>query len=262
MASVISLDKIVKNILISRGYSIHWYIQFLVYAKNILREIAFDCNIIAGRYKLLPIENFRVELPNDYVDYTRVSVRVDQYIHPLTEDDSLQLVPNYDDEFEIQPYNEGVASSANGSGISGYYSGYAYPFSTWFMTNWNNWGENTGRNYGGIGAYIDNFRVDKYTNTIKINEQLCGATELLLEYISNGMDADSATHIEAYAQEAITAGAMWQFKENNRTYSSSEAEMERQKYIQQVQILRARLSPLTTDNLKRLIQKNQRGIQY
>lgn len=262
MAAVISLDKIVKNILLKRRYPLHYYIEYLVYAKDILREVAFDCNIIAGRYKLLPIENFRVELPNDYVDYSRVSVRVDQYIHPLTEDDALQLVPNYDDDFEIQPYSEGVATIPNGSGVSGFYTGYAYPFSTWFMTNWNNWGESLGRNYGGVGAYIDTFRVDKYTNTIKINEQLCGATELLLEYISNGMDADSATHIESYAQAAIEAGAMWQFKENNRTYGAGEAEGARQLYIQQVQILRARLSPLTTDNLKRLIQKNQRGIQY
>jgi hypothetical protein len=260
--TVVSLDQIVKNILLTRKYSFHWYLEFLVHTKNILRELCFDCNIIAGRYQLLPVENFRVDLPTDYVDYTRVSVRVDQYIHPLTEDDALQLVPNYNDDFEVSPYSEGVQTMPNGSGISGFYTGYAYPFSTWFMTGWNNWGESVGRTFGGVGSYIDTFRVDKYANQIKINEQLCGVTELLLEYISNGMDADSATHIDAYAQEAITAGAMWQFKENNRTYSAGEAEAERQKYIQQVQILRARLSNLTIDNLKRLIQKNQRGIQY
>lgn len=260
--TVISLDKIVKNILLKRRYPWHYYLEFLIYAKDILREIAFDTDIIPSRYKLLPVENFTVQLPDDFVDYVSVSVRVDQYIHPLAEDVALQTVPNFDSNFQVQPYVQGVATEPNGNGLSGYYSGYTWPFSYWYTYNWNSWGENTGRQFGGIGTYIDTFKIDRSKNIIKINEGLSGVSELLLTYISNGMDADSATHIDSYAQQPIESGSLWQFKEHNRTYSAGEAERQRQIYLTDVKILRARKSSITIDNLKRLIQKNQRGIQY
>jgi hypothetical protein len=261
MAAVISLDQIVKNILLKRRYSFHWYIELLVYAKDGLRTIAQDIEIVAPRYKLLPVTDYRIDWPTDYMDYTAVSVRVDQYIHPLVEDDALQLVPNYDENFDIQPYNQGIATSPNYGQFGGYYAGYGYPFSYWALNNWNSWGENTGRQFGGITSYNDTFKVDKRARQIKINENLC-VTEVLLEYISNGMDSDSATHIDSYAKDAIEAYCYWQFKENNRTYSAGEAEAARQLFLNQLPILRARISDLTITKMKRLIQKNQRGIQY
>ena len=258
MASLISLDRIVKNLLLVRRYPFQYYLDFLVYARNGMREIAFDEKILCPKYKLLPVTDYRITLPDDYQDYIRVSVRVNQYIVPLAEDDALQLVPNYDSNFDVQPYSQGVATSANSS--LDYLGGYGYAFPFWFVTNWNNWGENTGRQFGGTN-YVDNFKVDKIHNQIKINEDL-SVTEVLLEYISDGSDPDSASHIDSYAQAAIEAYAMWQFKENNRTYGTGDAEMARQIYINERQKLRARLSNLTIDNLKRLIQKNQRAIQY
>jgi hypothetical protein len=257
MASVISLTAIVKNILLKRRYPWHYFLEFLVYSKDGLREIAMDVDIICGRYKCLPLNsNHAIEIPNDYLDYTRVSVRIGQYVRPLFEDNNLQLVPNYDDEFEIQPYSEGVAQPDQSD--SGYYSldGYYSPY--WWTVNWNNWGENVGRMFGGVGTYLDTFRVNKARNEIKINEALC-VDEVVLEYVSNGMDADSATHIDGYAQAAIEAYAMWQFKEHNRTYSAGEAQVANQEFIKQLQILKARLSDLTIDNLRRIVVKNRRG---
>lgn len=258
--TVISLDKIVKNILLKRGYPVHYYIQFLVYAAQGLKEIAFDDRILTARYKCLAVDQTSntAELPNDYLDYTRVQVRVGQHVVPLVEDNSLQLVPNYNSDFEIQPYSEGVAEpSANTSGY--YTTGYASPY--WWVVNWNSWGENTGRMFGGVGGYSDTFKVNKARNEIKINENLC-VGEVVLEYISNGMDADSATHIDAYAQFAIEKFAMWQFKEHNRTYSVGEAQVAKQDYENERKVLRARLNGLTIDNLKRIIDQNRSRIKY
>lgn len=259
--NVISLDQIVKNILLKRGYSLHWYLDFLVPAKDALRELCFDENIQTARYKILiPDANAgnTAQLPADMVDHVRVSVRVDQYLMPLVEDNSLNTIPNYDSNFDIQPYTGGVASLS--SADQNYYpGGYLSPY--WYMCNINSWGENLGRQFGGVGGSYDTYKIDRNRNEIKINERL-SVSEIVIEYISNGMDADSATHIHAYAQNCIESYALWQFKEHNRTYSPGEANVAKQQYTQERQILRARLSDLSIDNLKRIVQSNYKRIKY
>ncbi len=259
--TTISLDAITKNILMKRGYPLQFYIDFLVYCKDGLREIAFDDPIFSINYKALPVrqDDNTVELPNDYQDYTRVSAWVDGYIRPLVENNNLQLVSNFDSSFDVQPYSDGVAiANAQQTNLL-YQNNFLTPY--WYMVNWNNFGENTGRLFGGIGNYIDGFRIDKTKNQIKIDDNLF-IENIVLEYISDGMDADSATHIDAYAQNAIESYAMWQFYLHNRTYSQGEAMSMYQLYTTERQILRARLSDLNIVNLKRLIQQNQIGIKY
>lgn len=253
--TVISLDKMVRNILLKRRYPIHFYLEFLVGLKNGLREISFDENILAPRYKILTLnDNHAIDFPDDYQDWFNVSVRVGQYLQPLTEDNSLDQIPNYDSDFTIQPMANGIATESTTS-----YHGYFSPY--WWAWNWNSYGENTGRQFGGVGVFADTFKVNRERREIKINESL-DVTEVVLEYISDGSDADSATHIDTYAQASLEAYAMWQFKENNRTYGQGEAEMARQEYLTQRGILRGRLSDLTINKLKRLWQKNTIGIKY
>lgn len=253
--TVVSLNSIVNNILLKRKYPIHYYLEFLVNAKDCLREISFD-DVQTLRYKVLQLnDNHAIEIPSDYVDYTRVSVMIGQHLQPLVEDSRLNLVPNYDSSFEIQPYSEGVATDTDTVSYAGYYAPY------WWMVNYNAFGENTGRQFGGIGAFADTFSVNKPRNEIKINESL-DITQVVLEYIGNGLDADSATHIDAYAQATIEAYCMWMFKENNRTYSAGEANVAKQEYINQRQILRARLSDLSIDKMRRIVQRNAIAIKY
>jgi len=254
--TVISLHKMVLNILLKRRYPLHWYLDFLVPMKDGLREISIDEKILAPRYKVLPLnDNHAIEIPNDYVDWVSVSARIGQYLQPLVEDNSLDHVPNYDSDFVIQPYSNGVATDSSSTQYTGYYSPY------WWAWNWNSYGENLGRQFGGVGVYADTFKVMKERNEIKINESL-DVTEIVLEYASDGTDADSASHIDIYAQASLEAYAMWQFKESNRTYSPSEAEVERQKYIDERLKLRARVSDLTITSLKRIAQRNSVAIKY
>ena len=259
--TVISLDQIVKNILLKRGLSLHWYIDLLVMAKDAMREISMDDSIFSIRYKALPVrqDDNTVELPNDFQDYTRVSAWVDGYIRPLVENNNLQLVSNYTSEFVVEPYSNGVALATQQQQNLLYSNNFLTPY--WYIVNWNNFGENTGRLFGGIGNYIDGFRIDKTKNQIKIDDNLF-IENIVLEYISDGMDADSATQIDAYAQNAIEAYALWQFYLHNRTYTQNEAEAMYQHYAIERGILRARLSDLTIDKMKRIVQQNQIGIKY
>jgi hypothetical protein len=260
MAAVISLSKIVKNLIIKRSYPVHYYIRLLVFAKDALRELSFDLPILPARYRCLSVdtETSTAELPNDFVDKIRVSARVGQYIVPLVEDTNLQTIPNYNSDFQVQPYSEGVqvpdAQATSGYGYYNSSSGYAAPYS--WLVNWNSWGENIGRRFGGVTGYSDTYKINKLDNNIKINENL-DIQEIVLEYISNGMDADSATHIDAYAQMAIEKFCMWQFKEHNRTYSEGEAQVALRDYQQELAVLRARLNPMTLDELKRIVDRSR-----
>lgn len=257
--TVISLDSITKNILLKKSYSLHWWIDFMVYLKDGLRIISAD-DIPCFRAKILTLNsNHAIEIPNDYQDYISVSVMEGQKLRPLIEDDSLNLIPNYDSNFDIQPYNQGPVAVDATINTPVYYGGFLSAY--WWSVNWNIFGENTGRQFGGVGSMSDTFRVNKARNEIKINEDLC-TNCVVLEYVSNGMDSDSATQIDSYAQECLEAYAMWQFKENNRTYNLGDARVAKESYVEERQILRARLSDLTIDKFKRIVQINSIGMKY
>jgi len=254
----ISLHKIVFNILLRRRYSIHWYMDFIIPAKDCLRQLSLDGEIECINICCLPLNsNHAIDMPNDYVDYVQVGYRNGQYIQPLVEDNSLSLIPNYDSDFDIQSYTSGVATEPtiptfnNNRWSTGY----------WWTVNWNNFGENLGRQFGGVGGMADTFRVDKIRKEIKINEAI-NLSEVVLIYSGSGMDANSATQIDIQAQDTIEAYCLWQFKENNRTYSDTAAALAKQEYIDQRKILRARKSDLSINTLRRIIQKNNIAVKY
>ena len=90
-----SIDRIVKNMLMKRRYSLHWWIDFAVYAKDCIRELSFDLPINPVQYKVLELnDNHAITIPDDYVDWVGVYARRGQSLVPLIEDDSLNLVPN------------------------------------------------------------------------------------------------------------------------------------------------------------------------
>lgn len=258
MAAVVSLDQIVKNMLMKRGYWLHEYIKYLVYARDGLADISQDIAILPLRYKVLPVnqDGNTAELPNDFHDVVRVSGWVDQYIRPLVEDNNLQLVPNYDSSFDIQPYENGVAAAQD---QIVYYNGYMSPY--WWLSNWNSFGENLGRQFGGVGTYADTYRLNRAANQIKINEGL-SIDNVVLEYASTGADADSATHINPYAKMAIEHFILWQHYLHNRQYSQSDAERMERLYNDEKVRLRARVSDITIEKLKRIAQAAAIGVKY
>lgn len=254
-----SLDAIVNNLLLQRRYSLHWYLEFLLYTKQCVEELGFDGEIETLRAVVLPLNsNHAIQIPNDYVDWVRVSLFIDGYIHPLVPDDSLNLIPNYDENFDIQPYSSGVASINSTAEPPIYYpSGTASAY--FWSNNWNMFGENLGRMFGGTIQY-DTFRENRARNEIKINE-LLNINYVLLEYQGNGLSADNATQIDVRAASTIREYSMWKFKENNRTYSSSEANMSYMQYVAERQKLRARKSDLTIDLIRRIVQQNSIGVK-
>jgi hypothetical protein len=249
--TTISLDAIVRNFIMKRRYSFHWYMEFLVYATECLRELSMDDLKVVNTMKLAVDSNTNaVDLPHDYMDYIEVGIQTGQTLKPLVETDKINPLVARTSNFTPTTYGELSAAATNNV----LYYGSLYPY-YWNTVFWNSNGEFTGRLFGfGAGGEDDVFSVFPERNQIQLSERL-SLSYIVLRYISDGMNSDAATQISPYAYQTISNYIYWQMKEHTRTYSDAEAERARQLYINERLILRARLSDLTTEKLKRAFQK-------
>lgn len=252
-----TVDSIVRNVLLRRGYPLHWYVQFLVSAKDCLREMALDSMPIINT-ALIDVEttgNY-INLPCDFVDWTKVGIRVGQYVKPLVQRDSINRLHHYDSDGNIDNYEDttDVPTDADTPIIFG------SPVFFWDTVTWDTYGEFTGRLYGfsGAGSNFDTFKYLPERNQIQLNQNL-QVDKIVLEYISDGMSCDAATQVDVYAVATIEAYIIWQLKEQGRHYTMGERQLAEREYLKQYDIFRARMNPLTIEDLRRAIYRNYRG---
>jgi hypothetical protein len=247
----VSLDSIVRQTLMKKGYPMHYYIQFIVYARECLRELTYD-DLQCFNEKLIPINsNNAFQIPNDYVDYVTVGIPFGQGVRPLVEDKKMTSLSNYDSDLNVIPYS--TDTTVDTSSILPYNG---LSLGNWYTTHFNSYGENIGRFFGSRGGYVDTFKVIPSKNEIQLNEALTGFDYAYVKYLSNGADSGSSTTIDPYAEQTISSYIMWQHKEQNRTYGISERQIAKQEYTNQRQIFRARKSGVTLEVLKRIINRN------
>ena len=246
-----TLDNIVRNILQRKQYPIHWYFQTLVNAKDILRELHFDVLRCINSTKLTVGVDNTADLPDDYVDYTRIGVQVGQNIRPLLQMDSLIAQDNT---------QVGVAETGDNTDNKSNSIIYGFPMAsglTWGTMLTNSYGEVTGRVFGyGAGTQPDTFRVLREQNKILFNRSINAGSQIILEYIGDGSSCDNATQVDPYAQACIEAYCLWQFAEQNRTSNIGDKQYLKTQYEHQLRILKGRKNDWTIPDIKRLIQKH------
>lgn len=137
---------------------------------------------------------------------------------PLVEDNSISSISNYDESFTSE-----IAETFDGETHSNKYS----------------------------------FKIIKERNEMQLHKQLC-EDFVVLSYISDGRNADAASHIHTYAENCIISYIDWQLVENSSSYSMGEKERMRQLYINERKILRARMSDLTIDKLRSIVSRGFR----
>lgn len=250
-----SIDSVIKNVLLRRGYPIHFYLDFLISGKDGVRQLAIDSMPIINTV-LLPLSaSNAAQIPDDFVDYTKIGIRVGQMVKPLVEKSSINRLVYYGSAGTPDKYN-GITDipSATNSGLAE-----PYLFG-WDTVTWDSYGEYVGRQYGfrGSGSEWDSFAIIPERGEIQCDENL-DVSAIVVEYVSDGMSADAASKIHAYAVDTLEAYMIWQFKENNRTYNLGERQLAKDEYTRQYQIFLARQNPLTIEVLKRIVNRNYRG---
>jgi len=249
-----SLDYITRNILLKRNYPIHYYLQFLLFCREALSEISMD-DLQVINYINLPVNSYNAcNLPNDFLDEVNVLLPIGQKLRPLVKDTSITPLNNFDSNFNIITYQAAAAQSP----ASLIYNN-VFLSAIFNSTSFNSYGEPVGKFFGiGAASPADTYNIIKSRNQIQLNESLV-TSNVVLEYLGNGTSANAITQITPYAERTIDAYAMWKFKENNRTYSAGEAGQAEQLYIKERLILRARMSDITINGIRRIIQRNSTG---
>ena len=241
-----SLHKIVTGYLLKKRYPIHFYIEFLTHCAAGLTELHLD-TLQNVQTKLLPINSYgAITVPGDFLDWVKVGVPNGQFIRPLASRPGLSRLNNLDTSGNIIPYdgddilgNFGVSNFASGININDRY-------------------ENTGRQYGSRGNGVDTFIYVKERGEIQININI-KATNIVLEYISDGSESDNATKVNPYAIATLESYMNWQNKENSRTVGAGEKQRAQSQFDHEHRKLRSRLNPLSKADVIHIFNSNTHG---
>ena len=241
-----TLDNIVRAALSERGYTMHWYLQFLQFGIDSFRELNFDVlkNVKSVR---LPVGSYQaVTLPCDFVDFVRVGNELGQYIYPHGEkQDSFNRLNKFDANGGKIPY--GDIESENGF-VPNDWQGF------WGTTYVNSYGEHTGRIFNNFSGFRDSFVVLRERNEIQLDVSYAGK-EIVLDYITDGVSTDATTAVHPYAYDTIKNYIFWRMKENARQYNLQERQLAKEAYYNSLRTLRARMFSIDVNDIKRSLAR-------
>lgn len=241
-----TLDKLVRQTLASRGYSMHWYLQFLHYGVQAIRELNFDVLQIVKSVRL-PVNSYKaVTIPCDYVDFVRIGNEIGQYIMPWGQKDSFNDLNKFDSNGNKIPY--GDIEATNGV-LPNNWEGF------WYTNYINDKGEHLGRIFNNKPGFRESFKVLRERNEIQLDVSYTGS-EIVLDYISDGISTDASNAIHPYASSAIEAYIVWKMKENARQYNLSERQMAREEFYNQLRILKGRMNSIDVNDIQRSLSSN------
>lgn len=232
-----NLDIIARRWCLEKGLPIHYYLEALVHASTALRELAFDTIGIINTVRL-PLNDYAaVDTPSDFVDEVAVSLSVGNYLLPVSKNNNITPLRNKNSDGAFTTYGEDGTVTFDQNGL-------------WFW-NTNDWGENTGRMYGGSGATQSGYKVFPERRQIQFTEGFPSASVVLM-YISDGQNMDAATMIDVRAQMTIQAFMSWKRSPNADNNRSPEAA----NYYNEKRLLKQKLNDLTINDVKDIMRRN------
>jgi len=241
-----SLDSIIKGLLIKQGKPIHWYMQYLKYACDAVRELNYDTLRSIHTEKLTVTEYKAIILPCKYVDWVRVGVAVNDKVKSLVQGNSLNRLNNYDSVGDKIPYPYVEISSGDPS-----YSD--------FQLNRTGYDEFTGGIFNNRADWNNSkFRVVPERSEIQFDSDF-PFEEVILEYIGDGLDGDAATQVDAQAIDTIESYIAWQMELHDRRSSMGVIDYKKGVYDKAHRILRARKQSMSREDILDSVRKGYSG---
>lgn len=216
---IVTLDYIVRNVIVSlEESSLRRYQTYLQYAIRGFRELNINGASVAKIKHLPMLPNKAVNLPTDYVKYTKIGICVNGRVVTLGLDESLCLNESYSecgDPLEVAMENVDNPDYS--------YFSFGYPFASHYHNN------QFVDGYFGMGGGFNSrgyYRINTEMNQIQF-ASVVPDTEIVLEYISDGINPDGSASVPVEATEYLIAFIHWKRVENKQ--SSTEAEIERKR---------------------------------
>ena len=228
------------------------------YALRGIREMSFD---IQKRIKSLKLAvnavNDTVELPDDFVDYTKIGiVGGDGLIYVFGENKNLAAPLKYNTDAAgnaIDSDSDGVFdrvdAKTDGASTSSSSNYECYTFRNFL------YGGNIGRAYGaGGGNYSGEFRVNFEQNRIELSSS-SGYSEIVIEYIADEARSSNPS-IHIYAENALRSYMYFRLIERKANVPMGEKARARQEYYNERRLANARLKSFTKEEALKTIRKN------
>lgn len=242
-----TIDGIIKGLLIKQGKPVHWYLQYLKYACDAVRELHFDTLQRVYTEQLTVTSYKAVILPCGYVDWVRVGVIANDKVKSLVQGGTINRLNNYDSAGDKVVWESGQGNSVTGNS---YYNEY--------LLKRNGFNEFQG---GVFNARPDmsnyRFKVLPERSEIQFNNDFPYDT-VILEYIGDGMDGDAATQVDPYAIDTIESYVMWQLALHNPRQNDN-AMFRKDVYDKALRLLRARKSKMSKEDIIDSFRKGYSG---
>lgn len=201
---------------------------FLYHAKRGIKELNKGTANDILAVEITVGTNLVVTLPQDFVDYVRVSLVTDEYtLVPLNINRNISIATGYlqDHEYEILFDNDGGILTSDAS------NAYNKPFKIYEFDK-NCLGGYFMTDTGKLSQYGE-FNINERRGNIVFSSNLEGR-EIVLEYVSDGLhweniDEEDIT-VHKYVEEALKAYVRWQTVTNKRTVPRNYVEEKRREY--------------------------------
>ena len=180
-----------------------------------------------------------VDLPTDFVDYTKIGIPVNGKLKILTKKDNVLLPRSFADGAPVG--NTDDANAGTGS--------------IFFVDHFRN-GQFTAGLYGLPGG-LDNafYRIDRENRQIVFSGSI-PRSEIVLEYVSSGIKLSGQTNIPRETLPALQSYVAWKMIIWDKKFTANEKAQRKQDYLEEVAALDFLQSSFTADEYKRHVWKS------
>ena len=228
------------------------------YALRGIREMGFD---IQKRIKSLKLSvntsNDTVELPDDFVDYTKIGIiGGDGLIYVFAENKNQAAPMKYKTDAagnKIDSDSDGVYDRLDAKNDVGSRASLS-DFESYTFRNFLYEG-NIGRAYGiGGGKYSGEFKINTEQNRIELYST-AGYSEIVIEYIADEARSTNPS-IHVYAENALRSYIYYRLVERKSNVPNVEKSRARQEYYNERRLANARIKSFTKEEALKTIRKN------
>ena len=235
---IVPLDYIVHRVLMDRDdNSMRFYKKFLQYAIDGYTKLNLH-SIETIRVAYLEVdENTKsVDLPEDYLFYTKIGYNKGGVAHTLSLNEDIMLMRKTDDCGNDVNENQSLCGDPDSGNVLSLVS---LPYSGYYYTPHYRNGQFVAELYGGRGNQNNAgyYRIDKQRRKIVFNSEIA-VSEIILEYKSSGVSADGSTMISREYVPTLVAYVHWQLKEYKDKVPQSEKMRLQQRYIAEEKMVR------------------------
>lgn len=234
------VDSIVRQVLLEKNLSMHFYIRLLSWGLDCLKELSLD---ITGKVKTveLTVDGLgRIKMPCDYVDWVRVGQVNGQHVHRMGETTTFARQLRQESGVYV-PYADAEYSSE-------------YIWSSPYVQEWfDKNGEFRGRGFGGNGTRTDTFMF--LDGEMQLDNNYSPGDTITLDYI--GYDtANASSCVPKYAEGTVKSYIEYKYLcslPKSTPYDKSSAE---RTYQNEHRKLVARVSPFDIETIRRIKDRN------